>query len=420
MADEVKEAKVVTGVSGAGAMVNDAPLTTTVTRQESPGLLLNEVDQRITKIRPMSTPIDQISRHAGSRKAGAMIVDYYSVDTKPTKAVTTEATALGNSATVKIDIDNLFDIGDTILAKDVKGYEADGKTVSNSDLVLYVQNKSDDGYPVVIAVNGSGENNQVPVIPNGTTLIRMGRAATELDVQTAQFEALPKKDQNYCQIFKMQVEQSTYQRMTNKEVDWNFSDIEEIAVSDMRLAIEKSYLFGVRRLIKDNKKKSEVYLTGGIWWQAGKEFEYDKEKDIDAKILTNMLQDTFTGNSGNKRKILIAGSNLINKLNTMEYQKNITAKDKITIWGIDFDALISKFGTLYVLHSEVFDDVDMPDCGLILDPEYLTKWSFETLDRLKLDLKTPGIRNTDGVVLTEASCLTLRYPACHMRIVPKA
>ena len=37
----------------------------------------------------------------------------------------------------------------------------------------------------------------------------------------------------------------------------------------------------------------------------------------------------------------------------------------------------------------------------------------------RTDLKGAGIRNTDALVLTEASCLTLRYPAAHMRIVPK-
>ena len=87
MADD---AKIVNGVSGTGKMVGGAPLTTQITREQSPDLLMNEVDQRVTKIRPMSTPIDQISRYAGARKSGSMKVDYYSVDTKPTKAKTTK------------------------------------------------------------------------------------------------------------------------------------------------------------------------------------------------------------------------------------------------------------------------------------------------------------------------------------------
>ena len=34
-----------------------------------------------------------------------------------------------------------------------------------------------------------------------------------------------------------------------------------------------------------------------------------------------------------------------------------------------------------------------------------------------LDLRRSGVRNTDAVVLTEASCLVLRYPQSHMRVI---
>ena len=70
----------ITGVEE-GKHVVDGPLTTDLTHEGSPDLLLNEIDQQIVKIRPMSTPIDQISRFAGSKHSGSMVVDYYSVET---------------------------------------------------------------------------------------------------------------------------------------------------------------------------------------------------------------------------------------------------------------------------------------------------------------------------------------------------
>ena len=73
----------IAGVAG-GKHVVDEPLTTDITREASPDLLLNEIDQQIVKIRPMATPIDQLSRCAGSKHSGSMIVDYHNVDTKPT------------------------------------------------------------------------------------------------------------------------------------------------------------------------------------------------------------------------------------------------------------------------------------------------------------------------------------------------
>ena len=35
-----------------------------------------------------------------------------------------------------------------------------------------------------------------------------------------------------------------------------------------------------------------------------------------------------------------------------------------------------------------------------------------------LDLKKSGVRNVDALVVTEASCLVLRHPKAHVRIVP--
>ena len=77
--------------TASGRIISGTPLTTEITREYSKELLMNEVDKRITKVRPMSTPIDQLSRYAGARKSGSMIVDYYSVDVKPTKAILAEA-----------------------------------------------------------------------------------------------------------------------------------------------------------------------------------------------------------------------------------------------------------------------------------------------------------------------------------------
>ena len=422
-------AVVVPGVTGRGVTVSDEPLTTDIPREASPDLLRNEIDQRIVKIRPMSTPIDQIMRHSEMRKSGSMVYDYYAVDTKPTKAKlsaaytepASSATTSHKKATLDTDNNDIFDVTETILVKGVKGYEADGTTQSKADLVLYVSKKADDGKLVVYALNGKkveSIDNVVPSIPKDTVLVRMGRAATELDVQTSQFEALPVKAQNYCQIFKMQVEQSTFQKIANKEVDWNFSDSEECAIFDMRMGMEKSFMFGVKNSIYDADKKQNVMTTGGIWWQAGKTYAYNKSKGLTQNGLIDIMQEAFTGNAGNKRKILVGGSNFIGLINKLDVQKYVGANDDFVKWGIDFTEIRSKFGKLYVLLDEVFDDCDMSDYGFIFDPEYLTKAVHVPFDRLQLDLKKAGIRNTDAVVLTEASCACLRYPNAHMRITP--
>ena len=419
---------VVTGTAG-GKHIAGEPLTVELAKTESPDLLRNEIDRRIVKIRPMATPIDQLSRWAGAKHAGSMIVDYYSVDTRPTTALTVsaftgctddEGSDRFQKARLSTDNNDLFEASETILVKGVAGYQPDGKTQSSQDLVLYVVEKeASTGMLNVVTVNGQtiGEyENCIPTIPSGTTLVRMGRAATELDVQTPQFEALPKKSRNYCQIFKMQIEQSTLQKIANKEVSWTFSDQEEAAIYDMRLGMEKNFLFGVKARVEDTKKRETVMLTGGIWDQAGSEFTYEKGA-LNQNAVISMMRKAFTGNAGNKRKILIGGSGLIEQLNQLESTKVVMAGENIVKWGIDFSEMRSKFGKLYVLLSEVFDECGMEDNGMIIDPEYLQKYSHIPFTTESLNLKQAGVRNTDAIVLTEASCMTLRYPKAHMRIV---
>ena len=421
-------AAIVPGVAG-GRHVAGEPLTTDLTREASPDLLLNEVDRQIVKIRPMATPIDQLSRYAGSKHAGSMVVDYYNVDTKPTQTLLTdtytegtgvvEGSTAGPKVTLQTANNDIFAVSDTILVPGIYGYEADGVTVSARELVLYVVAGSGADGVVVLPINGKtvdGVPGCLPTLRAGTKLIRMGRAATELDVQSPQFEALPQKAQNFCQIFKMQVEQSTLQKLANKEVPWTMTDQEEAAIYDMRLGMEKSFLFGVKSRLWDPDKKENVMFTGGIWWQAGKTFRYESDA-FDEDTVIDLMREAFTGNKGSKRKILLGGSELMSAISKLEYSRVVTAGDSVSKWGIDFTELRSKFGTLYLLLSEVFDEVGMPESGMIIDPEYLQKYVHLPFNGESLNLKSSGLRNTDALVLTEASCLVLRYPAAHIRVV---
>lgn len=400
------------GVSGKGEHTVGEPLTTALSEVASPGLLRNEIDDRIVKIRPMSTPLDQISRYGGARLSGSMKVDYYSVDTRPFQGKVSTAYSPGRTETASVadlTVENprIFDPTATLLVPSVQASEG-------GSLVLYVVSRGETSIKVA-AVNNGGV---LPEIPAGTQLVRMGRAAAELDVMTPQYEALPKKETNFCQIFKAQVEQSTFMKIANKEVGWSFSDQEEAAIIDMRMGMEKSFLFGTKATVTDPVKGEDILLTGGIWNQTPNTFEYTDFKT--ENDLVDLCKRAFTNNAGSSRKILIGGTGLIERLHKIDHSRILTAEQSSTRWGLDFTEIHSKFGTLYVLLSEVFDQCGMPDGGMVIDPEYITKYCHIPFRTERLNLRQSGVRNVDAIVITEASCLVLRYPQCHMRIVRKA
>ncbi len=397
---------------------------------------MSDVDQRIVKIRPMATPIDQISRYAKSQHTDSFEVKYYSVGTREISCTLKTAVAKQTSgASVALDVDdtNIFTLDDTIRVVGVKGItDSNGAAYSGAnipDLELCVCGKdSTTNNPTVYAVNGNVDTSSkqpiwLPEIKAGTTLVRMGKACGELDVQTGRFNNIPMPETQYCQNFMIQVEQSTFDKIAKKEVNWSFSDIEEDGIYDMRLAMENTRLFGVKNVIKHTSKDGmNTWFTGGIWWMAGKDIEVG-EWDATAKCavisddnLVDITKDLFVGTGiGNKRKILFCGSDMLSAFSKIKSDK-FRLKDTVEVWNLKFKSWDTDFGEVLTIHHELFDKNGMSDYGFAMDPEYLSKRTHVDWSRNVLDLKQAGIRRTDAVVIQEVSCLYLRYAKAHARL----
>lgn len=394
------------------------------TEKQAPELIRNDVDSRLTKLRPMSTPVDQISRFTPARSVNSMKVGYYAVAMRDfeteTKSLFPEKVLSEPNEEIFILVNSpaVFEISETLMLNGVNDH-------TGSPIVFYVTDIDRASKKLTLrALNPFHDEEKnsdvIPAIPVRTPVIRMGRAAGELDVQTGQYDALPQKMENFCQIFKTQIEQSTLMTRVNKEIGWTFSDQEEVAVYDMRLGMERSFLFGQKAVINDPVKKCEVFFTGGIWNQAGKQVTYSGSS-LGVNQWIDIMAQAFTGHNGSKRKVLIAGTDLVSRLSmlTGNGAHDLLPETKVTRWGMDFTEMISKFGTLYVIHSEVLDSCGHSDDGLIIDPEYLTKYVHTPFKAETLDLRSSGQRNTEAVVMTEISCLVLRHPAAHCRIIRK-
>lgn len=403
----------------------------------------NDINDKITKIRPMATPVDQISRYATTKSASSFVVEYWSIGTRPIKTTVKETTveSTGTSMVLKVEDPEMFTLDDTIRVVGVKAITnyknqayANLTDEPTPDLELCVCGKDNEGYPIVYAVNGKLVNKQpigIPALQKGQKLIRMAKSCGELDVQTGRFNNLPASEIQYCQNFMIQIEESTFNKIAAKRVDWDFSDIEEDSIYDMRLAMEGTYLFGDMGCIKHTtKNNSAQWFTKGIWWMAGKDIEvghvataddmkkgYNKNERVITDLeLVDISKDLFVGTGiGNKRKVIIAGSDFVSAFSKIDSDK-FRLKDTVEVWDLKFKSWETDFGEVLMIHSELFDLFDMSDCGFALDPEFLVKRVHLSWTRNVLDLKKAGIRNTDAVVIQEVACLYLKYPKAHARM----
>lgn len=401
---------------GGGVTVTGAPLSTDVTRDESENLLERDVTAEVAKVRPNSTPLDAVTRRIKKQKSVSQVAAYYSVGVLPKKStVKTSVQAGSANATVTLPVTDstLFEVNDTIMVPSVTA-DAGGF------LMLYVQKKDDNGNPVVVAVNTN--NNIVPAINANAEVIRIGSAGSEKDAQAPAMQALPDDRENYCQVFEAQCEETEFQRLTDKEVEWNMTDIEEQCIYEMKRKIEDTLMFGKKSKFRDTLKKETIYTTEGMWWQAGSEFSYDPNEDFENKTLTEFTKTVFAGNNGSKNRVVFAGSDLLGKFQNLalSIERNINASEEMTKFGVDFSVIVTKFGRLNVVHLELFDEVGMSGCGFVLDPANAICKEFKPFTRRELDLKKAGIRNTDAVFFQEVKCVNLMNPKTHCRITVEA
>lgn len=182
------------------------PVTTTLATAVSPTLLDDAVESRIVKIRPAATPLDQITRCIGARHTDSMKVSFYSVDIKPgfdSVPASTGETSATESGLISIPVtdENLFAPTDTVMLPAVSCNDSKGRKFTLAGYVVSTSPGAINIRPNSMPVNEDGEP-VCPALESGAKIVRMGRAASELDVMTGLYNSLPVKDFNYCQIFK--------------------------------------------------------------------------------------------------------------------------------------------------------------------------------------------------------------------------
>lgn len=410
-----------------------------------------EINKAICEMKLESCPVDQILRSsARTRKADSMIIKYYRIGQRPIKTTlkeTVTATSGGTGTVIKATNNKIFDNMDVIMLPKVKGYLADGTTQDpNHPLELRVVGRDATGCPIVIAINGkktSDNNFDLPELPAGTVMLRLGRAAGERDVTTGSYYTMPEPSEQYCQRFIMQVEQSKIEQMLKTVVDWDFLKQERVAVDDMRGGIERSGLFGVKKRFTWGDS-GEIYTTEGIYWVAGKDLEIGHwqpkieidengnkvamtngdgktiyEYVIDQKELTSFVNAVIQdAGNGSRTKIFFVDNLIYQALANIKAENRSIFQSEANYmkWNLDFESFSTMGTKILIYRHDAFNYMGMDGMGLCLDPRYLEKWVFGDWSRQEYDLRNLFVRNSDAVVMTEYSGWTLEFPNAHARV----
>lgn len=434
-------------IVGVPATSYDADMNSSINRED--------ISESVTQMMPSRTPLDTILRHVKkSVPAQSQKIGYYQASYKPIEdkfdpqatgdgvSVATPASAYTLTASnelttiyIKVSNPDMWRNNDTLLMRNLtlkgtKENPRNGATGSfKEDVMFYVSSKAGAVLGIspvggMYGVSGGANANKF-IVPSFTAmgvLIRLGQAKSELSITTEPFAIYPSLTHQYCQNFMAQIEESTFQRLTQKEASWGFSNFEAVNILSMKMEMELSMLFGQQGEITVGNDRT--YFTRGITRDIDTVLEYgtgSADRTITKDQYSTWIKRVFDGNNGSTNRVLFAGSGLIKSLSLVdEFQKNMSAVEKDATLGVDVRKIHTYFGTLNIVFAPLFKNAGWEDNGLILDLEHVTKHEFVPLSVTDLDLKKSGQKNADARVIQEVSCLSLRYPDCHAIVRPKA
>jgi len=413
------------GVGAVAAQILEGETPTTETNTGT--LLMPEISKKITEIKPASTPLDTILRNLSLIvPVGAWETQWYQVDTRGINDVlavgfNTSASGTYDSTSgihiLTVTNAHIWSVDDNVLVQNVAGGGTDG-----GDLVVHIVSKNVAAKTLgVVPVNGFGaQGKDLPDIPIDTKLVRIGNAKNELDAQTAPYTVYPEKEYNYCQIHMAQIEQGIYDKLHNKEVNWDITDFRAQSMYDMRRGMELASLFGARGHILDPEGNDMKYMSAGITRYITKKLGYLPNL-IDNTTFLDWNEQIFVGNSGSDTRVCFAGKTLIKRIAGVDFvNKQIEAKSTEVVFGIKFNRIESNFGVLLWKHHNLFNDCGWEEKGLVLDINNIERHVFKAMAVEQLELKKSGQRLADAYRIDEAFCLATRYPDTHAIIAPTA
>jgi hypothetical protein len=404
--------------AGAGVSISSGTPTTHTAADATPTLLLNTINQNITKMKPAATPLDTIIRSSPKNiPSPSWKYDFYAVDMRGVEDTVSETldVSAGTVGAYNLKVTNLhqYQKDDNITLIAVEG-------VDHQDVVCNITAKNiGGGYITITPLNGFGTATKElteDVLIN-TKICRMGNAKSELDAQTDPYTIFPEKSWNYNQIHMCQVEESVFLELHKKEVGYGMADYKYAALYDYRRGIEIDSLWGVRKLIVDATDSEEKYFTGGVTRFIDQYLTFDTTETSRAKwseFWNAWMKAIFSDNSGSDTRTVFIGKDLMERLNNIDsVQRQIDAKSTAMVHGITFNRIESNFGILDLKLHNLFAPMGWADKAIVLDMPNIEKFTYKAMETKKLSLIDSGQRNANAYKIDETFGLALRYPKTH-------
>ncbi len=378
-----------------------------------------DIDDRLFRFQSEDTPLMSLMLKARRVKVNSPEVDHFILDDQRSTLVTdSDVESDSNKMYFVLPLtardQNVPREYHTLLVNGVPGYDDSGKgRTPGRDLMLFVIGRdTGTNNPVVRAVNGPKNSStdmycSVPDIPAGAKVTLLANAMYETQKEVDPDLIVPQPERVYLQKRGMNQIVSDYFEAQRKHIPFSQGVIAEQALMNFKRAGNRTLWAGRKGKITMSVPKlgdQFVYFTEGLRWQFKRELVHSDSWSIDDLIaLAKMF---YTGDDMPKSATLLAGKNLLEALQRIDYSNHpeiqVIATTNAVGWSVT--RVHTVFGDIDIKREPTLDTLGWSNSGALLGEDRLVHYTYATqhsfADRVEGEEATrQGMVVWDGLAL---------------------
>ena len=387
-----------------------------------PGHLVeSDIDEQIFRFQSEDTALMSLMLKAKKVKVKSPEVEHYMIDEQRSTLTTSGAVTKGDAAQFVLPLmsedQNIPRDYQTLLVPDVNGYSEDGSSETpGKSLMLFVTGRdSTTGNPVVRAVNGpkSSKGNAfctTPAIPSGAKVKVLANAMYETQKEVDPDLIVPRPTVVYLQKRGMNQIVSDYFDSVKKHIPFSQAIVAEASILNFKKAGNRTLWAGHKGKLPVSVPKmgeQTVYFTEGIRWQFKRELQHSGKWTFEKLIA--LAKVYFTGEDVPKTALLLAGKNLLEELQCIDFSKHpeVQISVKTNKIGWEVTSIHTVFGDIEIKREPTLDTLGWSNSGALIGEDRLVHYIFsqqhEFNDRVEGEEATrKGIVVWDGLALKGA------------------
>lgn len=420
-----------TGTSGKMTQVPGGATTVSAAAEATGGIAAGnfidtDIDDELFRFNSDDTPLMNLMLKAKRVKVSSPEVEHYMIDEPRCHVTVIEDLEQTSQMQAVLPLaagdQTLPRPYGTLLVKGVNGYDETGRTKTvGKDLMLFVVGyDTASNNPVVRAVNGPRQNVgdefcTIPAIPKGTQCVILANSLYETQKEVDPDLIVPHPTKIYLQKRGMNQVVSDYFESQRKRLPFSKAVIAEQAIANFKVRGNRTLWAGRGGKFKVNVPRMGmqfVYCAEGLRWQFKRELQHEGKWTVERII--GLAKMFFTGEDVPKTALLLAGKNLLEQIQCIDFSKHpeIQISTKTNSIGWTVTNFHTVFGDIEIKREPTLDRLGWSNSGALIGENRLVHYVYSAehsfSDRMEGEEAT---RN--GILIWDALALK---GGCHIWI----